>query len=675
MAARRLASIALAVIAGFGATVGQPPARAEQDQTPPQTPPAAQNPSPQTPQATFRTRIDSVSVDVSVTDKQGKPVTDLKIEDFEIRENKAPQQIEQFKLIAIPDAFDPAPAPDVLSMEAMNREVKRDDTRLIVFFLDDYHVRRINSMRLREQLARFASELTAHDLMALMYPLTPPQGLTFTYDRDGMANEIAHFEGRKYDYTPRNAYDAQLQMLPPEQQEQARNQIVISALVHLCDYLGKLRDGRKTVIYVSEGMSSMIPVGASVSGANSRVMPPAQSSPFASQELISDFTRVFAEASRANVSITTLDPRGLGNEFGAADNVNPEMERQINNEMTDVLRTVASQTDGRAIVNRNDPIPDLKQMLRETSSYYMLGYTTKAPHDGKFHEIQVKVNRKDIEVHARKGFWALTEDDIAKATAPTKPAAPRDVSAALDSLNSMSEPSSRRSVRVALGAGKGTGDKGLVTVTWETAPTTGPVDPLDVVDHVSITATSIYGDELFKGVIAKDAQASTAGRSAGTVSFEAPVGGVRVRSIAENANGLRLETDDQSVDVPDFGGKQPVITSPIVYRGRTVRDIQAIRASATPLPTPSRDFLRIERLLLRFSATAPGGATPVMSMRLLNQQGNSMADLPEPKALGDGRYESELGLGSLPAGNYIIEITATAGADKVRSLLAIHVSG
>jgi len=127
--------------------------------------------------------------------------------------------------------------------------------------------------------------------------------------------------------------------------------------------------------------------------------------------------------------------------------------------------------------------------------------------------------------------------------------------------------------------------------------------------------------------------------------------------------------------VPDFGGKQPVITSPIVYRGRTVRDIQAIRASATPLPTPSRDFLRIERLLLRFSATAPGGATPVMSMRLLNQQGNSMADLPEPKALGDGRYESELGLGSLPAGNYIIEITATAGADKVRSLLAIHVSG
>src|SRR6185295_2358323 len=120
---------------------------------------------------------------------------------------------------------------------------------------------------------------------------------------------------------------------------------------------------------------------------SSRVMPPAQSSPFASQELISDFTRVFAAATRANVSITTLDPRGLGNEFGAADNVNPEMERQINNEMTDVLRTVASQTDGRAIVNRNDPIPDLKLMLRETSSYYLLGYTTKAPHDGKFHEI------------------------------------------------------------------------------------------------------------------------------------------------------------------------------------------------------------------------------------------------------------------------------------------------
>jgi hypothetical protein len=159
------------------------------------------------------------------------------------------------------------------------------------------------------------------------------------------------------------------------------------------------------------------------------------------------------------------------------------------------------------------------------------------------------------------------------------------------------------------------------------------------------------------------------------VSFDAPAGGVRVRSVAENARGLRLETDDQSVDVPDFGGKQPVITPPIVYRGRTVRDMQAIRALATPLPTPSRDFLRIERLLMRFSATAPGGATPVVSMRLLNQQGNAMADLPAPTSLGDGRYESELGLGSLPAGNYLIEITATAGADKVRTLLAIHVSG
>ena len=202
MAVRRLAWVALVVVAGFGAAAGQPAARSQQGQTPPpQTPPPAtqnqQPQTPQTPQATFRTRVDSVSVDVSVTDKQGKPVTDLKTEDFEVRESKAPQQIEQFKLIGIPDAFDTAPAPEVLSLAAMEREVKRDDTRMIVFLLDDYHVRRINSMRLREQLARFASELTAHDLVALMYPLTTPEGLTFTYDRDGMANEISHFEGRK----------------------------------------------------------------------------------------------------------------------------------------------------------------------------------------------------------------------------------------------------------------------------------------------------------------------------------------------------------------------------------------------------------------------------------------------------------------------------------------------
>jgi hypothetical protein len=59
----------------------------------------AQTPVPQTPappqqQPTFRTRVDAVSVDVIVTDRQGNPVTDLTAADFEVREAGKMQSVE-----------------------------------------------------------------------------------------------------------------------------------------------------------------------------------------------------------------------------------------------------------------------------------------------------------------------------------------------------------------------------------------------------------------------------------------------------------------------------------------------------------------------------------------------------------------------------------------------------
>src|SRR5580700_5601840 len=54
--------------------LGAAPRQQAAQQTAQPTDPSAQQPNPQT---TFRSRVDSVLVDVSVTDKQGRPVTDL----------------------------------------------------------------------------------------------------------------------------------------------------------------------------------------------------------------------------------------------------------------------------------------------------------------------------------------------------------------------------------------------------------------------------------------------------------------------------------------------------------------------------------------------------------------------------------------------------------------------
>ena len=75
----------------------------------------------------------------------------------------------------------------------------------------------------------------------------------------------------------------------------------------------------------------------------------------------------------------------------------------------DTLRLLAEQTDGRAIVNRNDLAIGMKQITRDSSAYYLIGYnSSEAPTDGKFHNIRVRVKRPGVQVRARKGYWAFT---------------------------------------------------------------------------------------------------------------------------------------------------------------------------------------------------------------------------------------------------------------------------
>src|SRR6185295_12207856 len=139
-----------------------------------------------------------------------------------------------------------------------------------------------------------------------------------------------------------------------------------------------------------------------------------------------------------NTALYTLDPRGLTpSEFGPQDNVTADADHRFLTETMDILRVMADQTDGRAIVGRNDPVPDLRQMIRDTSVYYLIGYTSSlAPRDGRFHAIQVKVKRKDVDVRAKKGYWAYTMDEIEKATTvtPAKVGPPPEVQEALEGL-------------------------------------------------------------------------------------------------------------------------------------------------------------------------------------------------------------------------------------------------
>ena len=157
---------------------------------------------------------------------------------------------------------------------------------------------------------------------------------------------------------------------------------------------------------VSEGLASSLPIEISSGGMASSPVPNSlqdiqnNRAQFRNAvDLLNRMRDIFSSANRTNTSIYTMDPRGLAtSEFDVSEpGVAYENDRRVLNEATDGLKVIADQTDGRAIVGKNDPLPDLRQMIADTSAYYLLGYTSsEAPRDGKFHEIKVSVKRKEI---------------------------------------------------------------------------------------------------------------------------------------------------------------------------------------------------------------------------------------------------------------------------------------
>src|SRR5688572_9313729 len=268
MSLRRLSTHAWLLI-GLLLLLASAPGAAQQAPAPPPQP-SAQAPAPGAEptaasagpvQPTFRGSIELVRVDAFVTGKGGKPVTDLTIDDFEILEDGKPQKIEQFKTINVDGtlAFT-LPAGQARSLSDDEVRQVEDDTRLFVFFLDDYHTRDRNAIAVREPLIKFIqADLRPTDLIAVMYPLTPAGDLAFTRNHAAVITAIQRFEGRKYDYRPRNTYEANYMRESTPVVERIRNQVVQGALEGLAIKLGSLRDSRKTVIFVSEGFTVVLP--------------------------------------------------------------------------------------------------------------------------------------------------------------------------------------------------------------------------------------------------------------------------------------------------------------------------------------------------------------------------------------------------------------------------------
>jgi len=707
---------------GSGAGAGQQQGGGQAGQ-PPDDPGRVQAPAATgQPQPTFRAGINFVRVDAIVTDSKGNPALDLTANDFSITEDGAPQTVESFKLIKVDEIVDETPPHEIRSTFDEESEAARENVRLFAIFLDDYHVRRGASLYVHQPLAGFLrTQLRPSDMVTIMYPLTPLSDLVMSRNHEAMARAVEKFDGRKYDYIPRNVIEEQYSRYPAETVERIRNQISLSAIKALVTHMGSLREGRKAIILVSEGYTNYLPPQlrnpiAEMPGFGNPTSPGMEASGnsaedrarfFSQTEMISDLREVYDAANKNNAAIYALDPRGLAAfEHDINEGVGLRTDSDMLKLTQDTLRILADETDGRAIIDQNDLGKGLKQVVRDTSVYYLLGYnSTKAPQDGKFHEIKVKVKRSGLQVRHRKGYWALTPEETSRALAPPTPEPPKDFENALASIGQRSR-TQPDLVRTWLGTARGQNGKTKVTFVWEPIPV-APGTHTDQPARLTVTAVAPDGSTVFRGHVPDvplsssipvgntgsnsatnagsidlgstgPAQAPPAGPVAGPaaskIEFDAPPGKLQLRYQVENEHATVVDTDVREVDVPDMMAPEVQLTTPIVLRARTVKEFRELNADPRPVPTPEREFRRTDRLIIRFSAYAPGSTPVKVSSHILNRAGQPMLEVPvSPQPSGSG-FQLDIPLAGMAAAEYLVEVSAKGDAGEARQLVAFRVA-
>ena len=636
---------------------------------------------PQTP--LFRSGINFVRVDAIVTDDDGNPILDLTQDDFRVFEDEVEQTIESFRLVEATGVLDPAlPPPSSIRNEYdQEREAARSDSRIFAFFLDDYHVRDSNAIRMRAALVEFVeTQLRPTDLVGVMYPLMPLIDFRLTRNHEQIIRALEDFEGVKYDYQPRNMYEHQYANFPTTTVELIRNDVSLSALKALAIHLGGLREGRKSVIVLSEGYSNYVPPQMRDRDAMAGgLFNPQRYDPLAGESHIEETSQFFESsymraelmytadiANKNNTSFYMVDPRGLATGEFDFSNVTIDMrtDYRMLRELQDTLRLLADETDGRAIVNRNDMLPGLAQIVSDQSAYYLLGYTTSAaPTDGEFHEIEVEVLREDVRIRARKGYYALTAENAARVLAPPKPEPPRAVDTALAGL---AEPTRGRYVRTWVGARRGDNGRTQLTFVWE--PIGGDrgrrQESPSQVRLMAMSDSSAY----FRGEVP-----GTASGRASRASFEVDPGGLELNIAIEDEYGDLLDRAIDEFVAPDFTGPDVALSTPLVLRARNTVELRQLLADAEALPTASRFFRRTDQLLVRVEAYAPGDVVPRVRAQLLSREGTAMMELPVEAPEDEGPYQALLQLSPFPRGDYLIELLAEAGGEVASTLVAFRV--
>ena len=419
---------------------------------------------PRTPQATFPSGAELVTVDVVVAGPGGAPVRDLRREDFTVLEEGVVQEVTAF------DAVDRTPtaaaAPPPLPGVTSNVDASARESRSFVVVFDELHLDPAEAQRARKAVAAFLRTGVAdRDRVTLVgtaegarWTARLPEG------RDALLQVLERLQGRRVGEIVQDAV-SEYEALRIDRE---RDPLVTDRVLRRFKATGAIRPetrlrgdepdrgenldterdrvrARAAQAYARYAAQNEVTLGiverslaslAAVRGRKSLIL---VSGGFVHDTHLGGFRRVVTESRRANAALYFLDARGLGGgstalraETGASLEFNDLGSTLTEGrERSEGSEGLAADTGGFSVKNENDLESGIARIARESASYYLLGYAPSDKRaDGHFRKIEVKVARDGARVRARRGYYAPGGPPGAKAAPESRDAA---IQRALDS--------------------------------------------------------------------------------------------------------------------------------------------------------------------------------------------------------------------------------------------------
>jgi VWFA-related protein len=545
-------------------------------------------------QPTFRAQVELVEIDAVVTDAQGNPVIGLTADDFEITENGKPHPIAAFSTVDIPIERAERPLFSPTAIEPDVQTNQGPEGRVYVLALDD--INPLLALRTRRFMRRFIEQhFGTNDVAAIAY-LGKGAGNSqdFTSNKRVLLNALDRFgggfptEAAPSGATPSDGGAPMLSATQPAVTSEAQFELRsrMKSFRDIAEFMARIPGRRKAMVLISTGATLVDMVGVVDYNGGTMAIE------------LADAHAAMQAASRGNVAIYPIDPRGLTADGGSGESeVSPTqdaLQLASTTRLAEIgnLRMLAEVTGGFAFLNQNNFDQAFARLVRENSAYYILGfYSTNERRDGRFRKVEVRVRRPGLEVRARSGYVAPTGR-----VPPPAPATPTQALTTATS-DAFAHPIAQRGVplKVFAAAYKGADKNASVAIVLS-------VDPsgLDLVEkdgvfsgelEIATGATSgkgkvISGEYHIAKLALKPDSMERAKREGLQVLTELrlPPGRYQIRAAVGNRIN-KAGSVVYDVEVPDFS-KGPLVMSGVALTSKAASHALTVRPK-----DPLRDFL------------------------------------------------------------------------------------